>query len=84
MDPHARCVVGVEDEAGASLGQATPLDVIANNHRTRHKSAPTEPSLGARSGPNLVEIAHARHYGLVDRSVDGHGGSGDDDARKGA
>jgi len=84
VDPHARCVVGVEDEAGASLGQATPLDVIANNHRTRHKSAPTEPSLGARSGPNLVEIAHARHYGLVDRRVDGQGGSGDDDARKGA
>ena len=66
VEPHAQRVVGVEDEAGVSLGAATELDQIANEHRTRRKpiaeasevAAPT-----ARSGPNLVEIALARHHG---------------------
>ena len=30
VDPHAQRVVGVENEAGESLGEATPLDAIAN------------------------------------------------------
>ncbi|HSM21159.1 MAG TPA: DDE-type integrase/transposase/recombinase, partial [Rubrivivax sp.] len=30
VDPHAGRVVGVEDDAGVWLGQATPLDTIAN------------------------------------------------------
>jgi putative transposase len=64
VDPHAGRVVGVEDEAGGSLGQATALDVIANSHRARRKPAPTQSSSGARTGPNLVELAHARYHGV--------------------
>jgi transposase InsO family protein len=80
VDPHAQRVVGVEDEAGQPLGQATPLDAIANSHRTRckPKATPTDPALGARSGPNLVEIAHARYH-----RVDEHGAKRDDAAKGG-
>lgn len=66
VDPHAQRVVGVEDEAGVSLGAATELDQIANQHRTRRKP---DPEVAAacmhepRSGPNLVEIALAQRHG---------------------
>jgi len=64
VDPHAQRVVGVEDDSGKSLGQATALDTTANSHRRRRKGAPAEPVVGAREGPNLVEIAHARYHGV--------------------
>ncbi|MCP5119326.1 MAG: transposase family protein, partial [bacterium] len=35
VDPHARNVLGVEDENGQSLGAATPLDAVANVQRKR-------------------------------------------------
>ena len=66
VDPHAQRVVGVEDEAGVSLGAATELDQIANQHRTRRKpdaEVAAASVQGPRSGPNLVEIALARHHG---------------------
>jgi len=65
VDPHAARVVGVEDAAGVSLGAATPLDMLANIHRTRRKPEPvTEPMCAPRNGPNLVELAHAKYHGL--------------------
>lgn len=75
VDPHAGRVVGVEDDAGNSLGQATALDTVANSHRTRRKSTPADPAsaMGARQGANLVEIAHARYYGNKDQGVQGDG-----------
>jgi transposase InsO family protein len=63
VDPHAQRVVGVEDEACASLGQATPLDAVANINRKRRKPE-TVTDIVTRSGPNLVEIAHAKYHGL--------------------
>ena len=63
VDPHAARVVGVEDEAGNSLGQATALDAIANIRRVRRKPEPA-PAPGERTGPNLVEIAHAQYHGV--------------------
>ena len=62
VDPHAQRVVGVEDEAGASLGTATELDRQANEHRTRRKPDAEVAAPSMRSGPNLVEIALARHH----------------------
>ena len=62
VDPHAAQVIGVEDAAGASLGAATPLDTLANNHRTRRKPNPiTDEPDSAPTGANLVELAY-RHY----------------------
>lgn len=65
VDPHAQRVVGVEDEAGVSLGAATELDRHANQHRTRRKPVAESSEVaapGTRSGPNLVEIALVRHH----------------------
>jgi transposase InsO family protein len=70
VDPHAQRVVGVEDQAGVSLGQATALDVLANVHRTRRKpQAPVKlagtaalTDMSARTGPNLVELAHTQYH----------------------
>jgi putative transposase len=64
VDPHAQRVVGVEDAAGNSLGAATPLDMLANIQRVRRKPEPAAQSLAPRSGPNLVELAHAQYHGL--------------------
>jgi len=71
VDPHAGRVVGVEDAAGVSLGAATPLDMLANIQRTRRKPEPlTDPaSTPVRSGPNLVELAHAKYHGLAQPST---------------
>jgi putative transposase len=63
VDPHAQRVVGVENEDGVSLGEATALDEIGNTRRARRKPEPAAQPL-ARGGPNLVEIAHRRYHGL--------------------
>jgi len=63
VDPHAERVVGVEDAAGQSLGQATALDKIANVKRVRRKPEPAQMTTGERTGPNLVELAHAKYHG---------------------
>jgi len=72
VDPHTGRVVGVEDDSGKSLGEATPLDAVANIKRTRRKPEPVA-DMSARNGPNLVEIAHARHHGVDGHSLQGHG-----------
>lgn len=63
VDPHAGTVVGVEDEAGTSLGLATKLDAHANLHRTRRKAGAAPEPQGARNGPNLLELALAKYHG---------------------
>jgi transposase InsO family protein len=68
VDPHAARVVGVENDAGESLGEATVLEPIANLRRVRRKPEPAA-DLGARNGPNLVEIAHAQYHGVKDHDV---------------
>jgi transposase InsO family protein len=73
VDPHAARVVGVEDEAGASLGLATALDALANIKRVRRKPEPAAAAVTPRDGPNLVEIAHRQYHGRTD-----HGGKADD------
>jgi len=74
VDPHAQRVVGVEDDEGQSLGEATPLDALGNAHRARHKAgaagADLAPRAGPGGGPNLVEIAHRRHHGVPDEQED--------------
>jgi transposase len=67
VDPHAGRVVCVEDDAGVSLGAATPLDMLANIGRARRKPEPlTDPAVApARSGPNLVELTHAKYHSLA-------------------
>ncbi len=62
VDPHAGLVIGVENEEGQRIGLATPLDKVANLHRTRHKPMPAEAVEKKRSGPNAVELAHQQYY----------------------
>ena len=78
VDPHAARVVGVEDEAGESLGLATALDVLANVSRVRRKPVPAVVAVAQRDGPNLVEIAHRQYHGVNDRGGMGHGGKAND------
>jgi transposase InsO family protein len=62
IDPHSGDVIGVEDNDGASLGAATPLDAIANGHRKRRKPTPQGPSATIATGPNLIELAHRQYH----------------------
>jgi transposase InsO family protein len=62
VDPHARQVLGVEDDNGQPLGAATPLDALANVQRKRRKPQASEASSGGGTGAdNAVELAY-RHY----------------------
>ena len=63
VDPHAGVVVGVENDAGESLGLATKLDAIANLNRVRRKPDPEINQERVRTGPNLVELAYAQYHG---------------------
>ena len=68
IDPHARTVLGVQDDKGNAIGLATPLDALANAKRTRHKPTPVEPpALVARTGPNLVELAYQQYHHLEEQ-----------------
>jgi hypothetical protein len=69
VDPHTGIIAGVEDGTGAGLGAATPLDALANRHRTRRKPStsavqPALPTL-TRSVPSLVELAYGQHYDSI-------------------
>lgn len=68
VDPHAEIVVGVEDEQGHSLGEATPLDARANARRRRRHpdldkggSVASSPIQGG-SSLNGVELAYRQYH----------------------
>src|SRR3546814_269933 len=63
VDPHAGRVVGVEDAGGERIGDATPLDALANSDRKRHRPERVPTAEGVRTGPNRVELAHHQYYG---------------------
>jgi putative transposase len=67
VDPHTGIVVGVEDEAGESLGLATRLDAVANLNRVRRKPDPETSHKTERTGPNLVELAHQQYHGRKEK-----------------
>lgn len=63
VDPHAQQIVGVENAQGEAIGQATPLDALANATRRRRMPTPVvTPPTG--TGPNLVELAYRQYHGL--------------------
>lgn len=62
--------LGVQDKQGQSLGEATLLDEIGNARRARRKPDPSVQPAVARSGPNLVEIAHQQYHGGFSRKED--------------
>ena len=63
VDPHAQQVVGVENAQGEAIGQATPLDLLANATRQRRTPMPVV-ALPPASGPNLVELAYRQYHGI--------------------
>jgi hypothetical protein len=63
VNPHAGAVVGVENDAGESLGPATKLDAVANLNRVRRKPDPEINQERVRTGPNLVELAYEQYHG---------------------
>ena len=66
VSPHTATVVRVESDTGQLLGAATPLDLVANTHRRRQRPAGAPATAAISAGPNLIELAHQRHYRLED------------------
>ena len=65
VDPHAGKVLGVENSDGERVGEATPLDAIANCTRARRKPDETEASIEVTgNGPNLVELAYQQYHNV--------------------
>ena len=66
VDPHAGTVVGVENQAGESLGSATLLDALGNLHRVRRKPQAADGVATTNdhcTGPNMIEIALVKYHG---------------------
>jgi len=71
VEPHARQVIGVENSQGESLGEATPLDLLANNHRQRRKpQTAVEITPSTRPKSSLVEMAHRQYHALDKASAE--------------
>ena len=66
VDAHTEQVLGVEDDAGAVIGAATPIDRLANVRRERRKPVATPTVTAAPIAPSLVDLAVARHYRAVE------------------
>jgi transposase InsO family protein len=67
VDPHAEQVISVENGKGETLGEATPLDVLANVQRHRRKpDTPVEGRQAPSQGPNLVEMAYRQYHAIDD------------------
>ena len=65
VDPHAGTVLGVENESGEHLGNATVLDPLANLRRVRRKPIPVSDVPGTdRVATNLVELAYQQYHGI--------------------
>jgi putative transposase len=65
VDAHAGTVLGVENESGESLSNATALDALANIKRVRRKPAPVGDVPGTdRAAANLVELAYRQYHGI--------------------
>ncbi len=74
VEPHTEQAISVESEKGEALGAVTPLDLVANTHRRRHKPAisseePKTAHQAESAGPNLVEISF-RQYHAIDNTQD--------------
>jgi transposase InsO family protein len=67
VDPHLGRVLGVEDQEGNPLGEATPLDRVANVHRRRHKPGPATSATHSATpdGLNAVELAYRQYHGIT-------------------
>ena len=65
VDPHTHEAISVEDDDGKPLGEVTPQDLIANNHRRRRKPGVQAEGIQTTSqGNSLVEIAYQQHYAM--------------------
>ena len=65
VDPHTREAFSVEDGDGKPLGEVTPQDLIANNHRRRRKPGVQAEGIQTTSqGNSLLEIAYQQHYAM--------------------
>jgi putative transposase len=73
VDAHSGRVIGVEDEAGRHLGDATPLDAVANTQRRRRKPQPLpdEPP-PHRHRFNAVELAYRQYHGIDEHDGEDH------------
>jgi transposase InsO family protein len=68
VDPHRGQVVGIEDEKGEALGDATPVDAEANLTRKRRRPTAT-PSETTACGQNAVELALAQQRAALTLSL---------------
>jgi transposase InsO family protein len=68
VDPHCGQVVGIEDEKGEALGDATPVDAEANLTRKRRRPTAT-PSETTACGQNAVELALAQQRAALTLSL---------------
>jgi len=60
IDPYTKTAIRVEDDEGKDIGAVTPLDVIANCHRSRRKPEAIEASTPGME-TNMIEDALKRY-----------------------
>jgi hypothetical protein len=65
VDPHGQQAISVESLDGELLGQATPLDLIANNHRRRHR--PVNTDVDSHPPPQTINAVDQAHQNYIDQ-----------------
>jgi transposase InsO family protein len=65
VDPHGQQAISVESLDGEPLGQATPLDLIANNHRRRHR--PVNTDVDSHPPPQTINAVDQAHQNYIDQ-----------------
>ena len=74
VDPHLEQALWVESKTGAFLGEATPLDLIANNQRRRCRAQahPEPQTADVKTRFNAVNMAYERYYSETDKTEQTH------------
>lgn len=68
VDPHTDQPLAIESKSGKSLGEITPLDAVANNHRRRCRPDPENTTPTAAPADSTVEPAY-EHYSDILKST---------------
>jgi len=58
VDPHTEQPLSIESKSGESLGEMTPLDAVANNHRRRCRPDPENTTPVTAPTDSTVELAY--------------------------
>jgi len=65
VDPHTEQPLAIESKTGKPLGEITPLDAVANNHRRRCRPDPEKFTPASAPTDSTVELAYEQYNDVL-------------------